>query len=121
MDIRTGYQANLSTAGQTTQRSAPTPRAEESGSGGDSVEIKGDRGYLSNLKTSTAHGALKGFEKVGDAVDHKLHEVFMPTGDGLDHPGTEIAIGLTAAVCGSVGAVAGAAIGFGLGIFGKSA
>ncbi|MGV8123809.1 MAG: hypothetical protein AB2L14_29015 [Candidatus Xenobiia bacterium LiM19] len=119
MDIKTGYNANLSQVGQSIQRSKSMEKADESRDK-DSVEINGDKGYLSNLKASTIKGALNGFEKVGDAVNHKLHEVFMPTGDGLDHPGTEIAIGMTAAVCGSVGAVAGAAIGFGLGIFGKS-
>lgn len=105
-------------------RSAAKPAKNEAATASqntkDSVEIGGFKGYIKNIGLSTLDGAFNGFSKVGDAVDNKMHDIFMPTGDGLDHPGAEIACGLTAAAAGAViGAPVGATIGFVMGVIGR--
>jgi hypothetical protein len=76
-------------------------------------DINSLKDYGKNIKDSSMIGFAAGFIKTGNFV-----EQFMPSYDGLDHPGKHILAAIPPIVAGAVGGVFGAAVGFGLGLVG---
>jgi len=78
-------------------------------------EIHSLKDYGKNIADSTTLGFVGGFIRTGEAV-----EKFMPSYDGLDHPGKHILCAIPPLLAGVVGGVAGAGAGLAMGIFGKN-
>ena len=78
-------------------------------------EIHGLKDYLKNMGTSAKLGALGGAIKTGEFVNG-----FMPSYDGLDHPGKHILCAIPPILAGAVGGVVGGGVGLAFGVFGKN-
>ncbi len=78
-------------------------------------EIHSLKDYGSNIADSSKIGFAAGFCKVGGYV-----EQFMPSYDGLDHPGKHLLCAIPPILAGAIGGVAGAGVGLAMGLFGQN-
>ena len=110
--------ANLASATtgqiQKTSQKQESPEPKDSFQTGTSKEEQ--LSYGENLLKSTIDGAVAGFIKVGEAVEHVL-----PSVDGLDNTGLHLFLASISIAAGAfVGAPIGAVAGFAMGLIGKN-
>lgn len=78
-------------------------------------EIHGLKDYMKNMGLSAKLGAIGGAIKTGGFVNQ-----FMPSYDGLDHPGKHILCAIPPILAGVVGGAVGGGVGLAFGIFGQN-
>lgn len=78
-------------------------------------EIHNLKDYMKNMGLSVKAGALGGAIKTGEFVNQ-----FMPSYDGLDHPGKHILCAIPPIIAGAIGGVVGGGVGLAFGVFGQN-